>query len=99
VSWPTQSDIEQLLAECWEITVEKGPASMRMVQVDDLAKLADLRGFDASTAERVADDIVRQRGGSRHRVGDPSRFARNLCPRLVGRRPIPAREIWLYPAA
>jgi hypothetical protein len=97
VSQPTRSEVEQLLDDCWGKNLRQGPLHMRVVAVDHLTQLAVARGYDASSAERLADAIVEERGGSRHTVHDPARLVRNLGNRLTGRPTAAAEYVWQYP--
>jgi hypothetical protein len=99
VSQPTKSDIEQLLDDCWGTNLRQGPLHIRVVTVDHFTQVAVARGYDASAAERLADAIVEERGGSRHTVHEPARFVRNLGNRLAGRPKAAAEYVWQYPQA
>jgi len=97
MSQPTKSDVAQLLDDCWGTNLRQGPLRMRVVIVDHFTRLAVARGYDASAAERLADVIVEERGGSRHTVHEPARFVRNLGNRVTGRPPAAAEYVWQYP--
>ena len=96
---PTKTDVEQLLDDCRGQNLRQGPLHMRVVAVDHLTQLAMARGYDASSAERLADAIVEERGGSRHTVHDAARFVRNVGNRLTGRPAAAAEYVWQYPRA
>ena len=97
MSQPTKSDVDQLLDECPGTNQRRGPLHIRVVTVDHFTQLAVARGYDASAAERLADAIVEERGGSRHTVHDAARFVRNLGNRLKGRPAATPEYVWQYP--
>lgn len=99
VSQPSKSEVEQLLDHCRGQNLRQGPLHIRVVAVEHFAQVADARGYDAASAERLADAIVEERGGSRHTVHDGARFVRNVRNRLSGRPAAGAEYVWQYPRA